>query len=292
MSADPKELSVPLAEISNAPSAFELFLDRNQKGIVVFAILLAIGAGALVVYRGMETNRQEDAGAALVKAEDAAGYLAVVDSHEGTKAAGSAMSLLADRQWTDGKQDEAIGTLQKFISTYPDHAAVSTAKASLGSRLMAQGKTAEATKIFDSLVADSASAFIAPFALISLGDIARAEGDLAKAESNYAKVRTEFPTSEFVDTVTRRIATLKAKAPAEIAPPPTPEKKPEDPLSGLKSSLPPGISITPVPTPEGEAAPAESSTDTGASPPPVQDPAPVTGSDTPQPPPASAPPKP
>ena len=44
MSDDTKETSVPLAEISQGPNAFEAFLDRNQKGIIVLAILYPAAA--------------------------------------------------------------------------------------------------------------------------------------------------------------------------------------------------------------------------------------------------------
>lgn len=249
MSADPKESSAPLAEISQGPNAFEAFLDRNQKGIAVFAILLALGAAGLVIHRGMETNRQEDAGAALVKAEDLSGLQGVIDGHADTKAAGSAMVLLANAQWTDGKKDEAISTLQKFLSTSPDHAAAPTAKASLGAKLLAQGKTGDASKVFEEIVSDPVAAYIAPFALISLGDIAKSEGDLNKAETSYVKVRNDFPDSNFSETATRRIATLKAKPPVEIAPPPAPPADPKHPAEAIKSALPPGVTITPSPTP-------------------------------------------
>lgn len=265
MSADLKESPVPLAEISQGPNAFEAFLDRNQKGIAVFAVLLALGAIALVVQRGLETNRQEDAGAALVKAEDLASLQAVVDGHKGTHAAGSSMVLLADSQWTAGKKDEAVGTLRKFISENPEHTAVPTAKASLGAKLMAQGKSGDAVKIFEELVSDPAAAYIAPFALVSLGDIAKAEGDLTKAESSYVKVKNDFPDSNFTETATRRIAILKAKPPVEIAPPPAPPA-PSAPgastseiLDKLKTSLPPGMTVTPSPAPPvspGTQAPA------------------------------------
>lgn len=264
MSADLKDSPVPLAEISQGPNAFEAFLDRNQKGIAVFAVLLALGAVALVVQRGLETNRQEDAGAALVKAEDLASLQAVVDGHKDTHAAASAMVLLANSQWTASKQDEAIGTLRKFISENPDHAAIPTAKASLGAKLMAQGKSGDASKVFDELVSDPAAAYIAPFALVSLGDIAKAEGDLTKAESSYEKVKNDFPDSNFSETATRRIGLLKAKQPVEIAPPPAPPTPPaptgstSEILDKLKSSLPPGVTVTPSsapPVPTGTPAP-------------------------------------
>ncbi|MES2659376.1 MAG: tetratricopeptide repeat protein [Verrucomicrobiota bacterium] len=263
MSADLKDSPVPLAEISQGPNAFEAFLDRNQKGIAVFAVLLALGAIALVVQRGLETNRQEDAGAALVKAEDLASLQAVVDGHKDTHAAGSAMVLLANSQWAAGKQDEAIGTLRKFIEASPDHAAAPTAKASLGAKLLAQGKSGDATKIFDEIISDPAAAYIAPFALISLGDIAKAENDLTKAEASYVKVKNDFPDSNFSETAGRRIATLKAKPPLEIAPPPAPPAP--APGAAAPPSLTPsrGITLTPGTPNPGLAIPEDAPSQDG-----------------------------
>lgn len=258
MSADLKESPVPLAEISQGPNAFEEFLDRNQKGLIVFAILLAIGAVCAVVYRGVERSRQETAGAALTNAKDLAALQAVVDGHSGTIAAASALVLLADSQWTDGKKDEAIATLQKFIDASPTHPAIPTAKANLGSKLMIQGKTGDATRVFEDLASDSSARYIAPFALVSLGDMAKAAGETEKAETSYTKARSDFPESTFADMATKRLAILKAKAPAEIEAPPAPAA-PADPLETLKSELPPGVTITPAPAPATPETPAPSS---------------------------------
>jgi predicted negative regulator of RcsB-dependent stress response len=227
MSADLTESPVPLAEISQGPNAFEAFLDRNQKGIVIFAILLALGAVALVIYRGVETSRQQTAGAALNKAEDLASLQAVVTEHAGTTAAGSAMVLLANSQWTADKQDDAVATLRKFIAESPQHPAVPNAKANLASKLMAQGKSGDAAKLFEEISADPAASFIAPFALISLGDISKAAGDLEKAEGFYTKAKNA--DSSFADTASRRLAILKTKPPVEIEPPPAPPATPSAP---------------------------------------------------------------
>jgi predicted negative regulator of RcsB-dependent stress response len=250
MSADLKESPVPLAEISQGPNAFDAFLDRNQKGIVVFAILLALGGAATVVYRGIESSRQNTAGAELTKAKDLTGYQAVIDGNPKTIAAASAMVLLADSQWTAGKKDDAISSLKNFIATYPEHPALASAKASLASKLMAQGKTGDASKIFEDLVTDPAARYIAPFALISLGDMAKAAGNLENAEASYTKAKNEFPDSSFSDTANRRIAILKTKPPVEIDPPPAPPAPPVDPTAAIKAALPPGITVTPSTPPE------------------------------------------
>jgi TolA-binding protein len=226
MSDDPKESSVPLAEISQGPNAFEAFLDRNQKGIVAFAILLAVGAATLVVYRGIEKSREETAGAALNRASATADYQAVVKDHADTVAAGSARILLADSLWAEGKKDDSINSLRTFLESHPDHPAAPSAKSSLGSKLMDQGKSGDAVKVFEEVAADPTARFIAPFALISLGDLTKDGGDLEKAETYYNRVRTEFADSTFVDSANRRIATLKAKPPVEIEPPPAPAETP------------------------------------------------------------------
>lgn len=256
MSADLKETAVPLAEISQGPNAFEAFLDRNQKGLVALALLLAIVAVGVVIYRGVEHGRQESAGADLVKASDLASYQAVVDSHSGTAAGGSAMILLANSQWKEGKKEESAATLRKFIETYPEHPAMPEAKASLGSKLMSQGKSGDAAKLFEELVSDSKAAYIAPFALISLGDIAKAAGDLEKAEKSYEQVKSQFPESNFASAAGDRIATLKAKPPVEVEAPPAPPAAETSNAPGA----PPTISVTPEGTPPAVEIPAEPAT--------------------------------
>ncbi len=257
MAADlPESSPTPLAEISQGPSAFEQFLDRNQKNLIILTILLVIGAAALVVYRGIEKSRQETAGADLNKAADLAALQAVVKDHADTHAASSAKILLADRQWSDGQQDAAITTLRDFIAANSDHPAFASARASLGSKLMVQGKAADATAVFQEIADDPKARFIAPYALISLGDISKAAGDLEKAESSYSRVKKDFPESSFADTANKRIAALKAKPPVEVEPPPAPAPAP-------KADAP---SLTPAPSEPVPATPAVSAPVTPAEP--------------------------
>jgi TolA-binding protein len=237
MSADLKESSIPLAEISQAPNAFEQFLDRNQKGILVLAILLIILAAVAVIYRGIQTSQTQSTGAALSKAEDLAGFQAVIDSSPQSTAAGSAMVLLANSQWTAGKQDDSIATLQKFLTAFPSHPARFTAKASLGAKLLTQGKTGDASQCFEELASDSAADYIAPFALISLGDIAKPAGDLEKAKTYYTKVQ-KFTESNFTSLATARLTTLTTQSPTEIEAPPAPPSSPTPPPSLAPQSAP------------------------------------------------------
>lgn len=242
MSADLQNSPVPLAEISQGPNAFEAFLDRNQKNLILLSIVLALAAAAWVVYQGIQRSNEETAGSELTKATALAGFQSVIDQHPQTAAGQSAMVLLADKQWAEGQQEPALATLRKFIAENPAHAAVPSAQASLGAKLMAQGKTAEAASIFESLANQSSARFIAPYALICLGDLAKAGGDLEKAEASYKKIGASFADSPFSQTATERLANLRAKPPVEIEPPPAPPTPPADAATPADSP-----SLTPIP---------------------------------------------
>ncbi len=240
MSADLKESSIPLAEISQEPNAFEQFLDRNQKGILVLAILLVIFAAAAVVYRGIQNSETQSAGIALSKAEDIAGFQSVIDQYPKSDSAGSAMVLLANAQWSAGNKDDSINTLRKFITNFPTHPALYTAKASLGAKLLSQGKSGDASAVFEEISNESAGEYMAPYALICLGDIAKDAGELEKAESYYAKVQ-KYPDSNLASTASTRITTLRTKAPTEIEAPPAPPAPP----ASSSPPTPPTIPSTP-----------------------------------------------
>lgn len=241
----------PLAEINLGPSKFEQFLDNNQKTL---AILLAVAVAASAVYiviRGVEKSREHSAGVALSKATTTSTLQDVISNHANTKAAASAKLLLADMQVGENKTDVAIKTLQDFIATQNDHPARATASAKLGACLMSQGKNAEASTIFQQIVNDPSARYIAPYALICLGDIAKIGSDTAKAESYFNQVKSDFPESRFIDLANERLKSVKAKPPVEVQPP-APEPKKE----AVAQPVPP--SPTPTPAPVPAPAPAKS----------------------------------
>lgn len=221
--SDNKTLSVdssgPLGEISQAPPALEIFLDKHQAKVIVLAIILVIGVAVYVVQRGIAQSNEETAGGLLTKAVDLSDLQGIVKNHEGTAAAFSAKVLLADKQWEDGQQDSAVATLKAFIESGGSHPAIASAKASLASKLLAQGKQDEAADLFSEMTDDPDTSFLAPYALISLGDIAAAKGDLEAAAKAYETVTAEFSESSFAGDASERGLLLKAKAPAEVSAP-------------------------------------------------------------------------
>lgn len=273
MASTPAEDSRPIAEISQGPSAFESFLDRNQKGLIVLAVLLVLGAGAWVVVRGIKRSAEENAGAALANATGLADLQDVVKKNPETLAAGSAKILIAEEQWKEGQQDAAIETLRAFLSESPSHPAAPTAKASLASRLMQQGKRDEASAVFQEVAADPAARFLAPYALVALGDLAKEAGRMEEAEAFYKRAKDDFGDNPFANSVQQHIDLLKFVRPEEIEAPAgekTGEAAPED-----TSATTPGLDGNPLgdilnnaPAVGGDEAeaPAEAADETPAEP--------------------------
>ncbi len=207
----------PLGQISQAPPALELFLDKHQMKIIALAVLLVIFAIAYVIYEGVRESGEQTAGALLSESEDISGLQSVVKNHEGTAAAYSAKVLLAERQWEGGQQDDAIATLRAFVEGDRDHPARPSAEASLASKLLAQGKMEEAKGYFRDLAEDPASRYLAPYAWISLGDIEVAEGNVEAATTAYEAVEREHPGSPLASEAMERLSLLKAQMPVEVA---------------------------------------------------------------------------
>jgi tetratricopeptide (TPR) repeat protein len=290
MAEDIHDTPRPLAEISHGPSAFEAFLDRNQKGMVVAAILLALAGGAVIVYRGMKQAAAEAAGMDLSKAATVADFQAVTKNHPDSPAAGSAQVLLADKQWSDGDQDGAIETLRAFIAANPEHPALPSAKASLATRLLQQGKDGDAEPLFRDLADGSGSKALAPYALINLGDIAKKAGKLDEAEASYKRVQEQFSLSPFADTAAKHLRLVNFKMPAEIEAPPAAVPAPGAPgTPGApetgKVEMPDELKDNPLGAILGEAGPA-------VPPAPVEEepaPAPAPAPEQPQTPPPAQP---
>ncbi|MBU6327660.1 MAG: tetratricopeptide repeat protein [Verrucomicrobia bacterium] len=224
--SDPSTNPVPLGEIIQGPSAFEIFLDRNQKSLAVAAVVVALSIGGYMIYRTIQADHRADAGAALSAAKDLADLEKIKADFNGTPSAASAALAIADKQWNNSQQDEAIGTLREIIQKYSDHPAQLLAQSTLAYRLLAQGKTGDAGTAFQAVIDNPDSHFLAPAALIALGDIARKSGDKEKAEEAYKRVIKDFSDSKFAPIATERRNFINFLAPTEVEPPPTPEAPP------------------------------------------------------------------
>ena len=218
--SEPSTDPVPLGEILQGPSPFEQFLERNQKLIAVAAVAVGLGIGGFMVYRTIAADTATDAGAALSQAKDIADFEKVKTEYANTPSAVTAALQISEKQWANNQQDEAIATLREIVEKFPQHPAHLIAQNALGHRLLAQGKTGDAEVAFKAVIDSPSGSFLAPMAMISLGDIASKGGDKAKAEELYKKVGQDYKESTFANLAADRLKFLNFVAPVEVEAPP------------------------------------------------------------------------
>lgn len=244
--SDPTTHPLPLGEIVQGPSAFEQFLDNNQKLIAVSAIAIALGIGGFMVYRTIEKDKAASAGAAYSSAKDIAELEKVKIDYAGTPSAVTAALAISEKLWSNGQQDEAISTLQEIIEKFPKHPGSAVAQNTLGHRLLAQGKTGDASVAFQAVIDRDDANYLTPTATIALGDIAKKAGDLGKAATLYKSISKDFADSPFANIAAERVKFLHFQAPVEVEaapvvsePPPlliTPDSQPS-PVPGSGNPL-------------------------------------------------------
>ncbi|MBT7959752.1 MAG: tetratricopeptide repeat protein [Akkermansiaceae bacterium] len=228
---------IPIAEIDHGPGKLEQFLDNHQKKLIIVAVFISLGIVGYVIWAGIEEAEQNDAGAALVKADEIADYKDVISQYPGSAAAASSMPLLANMQWQDSQPD-GLQTLQDFIDQHPEHPVIHTANVSLGLRLLEQGKVNEAKAKLTEIAENHPNSYLNPLACIALGDIAKSKKEIAEATNWYEKAKeNEARNNAFLEMASARLAIVNAQPPVKIKPaPPKPPTPPIAPATSDKAA--------------------------------------------------------
>lgn len=195
------------AEISVGPAKHEQFLDEHYGKVALVVLLCVMGVAGWIIYNGMQDSNEKEAGAVLVAAmpESSAtgaitlneqGLHLVKTDFDGSRAAITATYLQAIALWNNGKEDEGATAMKAFIDSAPTEEWKAQGAITLACRLMNRGNVAEAEDLFRS-VAESGNPTFSAFAIMSLGDIARAKKDNEVAGTYYRELSEKFSSSAF-----------------------------------------------------------------------------------------------
>lgn len=260
----PAESPSPIGEISQEPSALESFLDANQKKLLMIGILVILILVGYVIYDGLREMSIREEAATVAAAKTVPEYEKVSQEMAGKTAGGSALLLKTELLWQDQQQQEALTTLQDFISNYPEHPALGSAYARLGSYHQQLGNLAEAKDAFNKSVETQSAT--SSWALLSLGDLAREAGETDEAKSFYERIINGYETSHFqVKALAReRLTMVGVSSPTEKAPEPEEKPAPPKPAEAPKPAPPapapaggPETTEPPTPQPESTSGPTE-----------------------------------
>ncbi len=219
----------PIGEISQEPSAFESFLDANQKKLILIGILAILGLIAYVIFDGLSKLSAQNAAGEVAAARSIPELDAASKNHEGSNAGGSALLLKSQLLWRDQQRQEAVEAVETFISSYPDHPAIGNAHASLGSYKQQMGQIEEAKTAFLK-ASETEGSSASSLALLSLGDLARSAGNDDEAKALYDRIISEYEDRHFqVKSMARdRLKLIGVAAPTEKAPTATEPNTPQN----------------------------------------------------------------
>ncbi len=253
----------PIGEISQEPSAFEAFLDANQKKLIIIGILAILCLIGYVIFDGLRKLSAKNAAGDVAAARTVPELDTVSKSHEGTNAGGSALIFKSQLLWRDQQRQEAIKALEEFISSYPEHPAIGNAYASLGSYQQQIGKADEAKAAYQK-AAETTDSSASSLALLSLGDLSLSSGNGDEAKGFYDRIITEYEDRHFqVKAMAReRLKLIGVNPPTEKIPePPQPQAAPSTTTAPVVVPSTPKIDTpapaeTPAPTPSAPEKPA------------------------------------
>jgi len=209
-----------------------VFWERFKKEIAVALLIVLLGVIAFTGYRFYADRRAAAASALLAIAKTAQEYQQVILQYGNTPAAADAYLLLAEAQRSEKKFAEANATLETFISKYPQHELVSTARMAMAANLESLGKTDEALAMYQQIASAYPNSFTAPMALLSQVYILKAKNRNDDARRICETVLTQYRTSFWAGEAMQQLRLLKpssspgpgpaqaATVPPLLAPPP------------------------------------------------------------------------
>jgi len=203
--ANAKRLAFGLAVVLIAVFVFSFYSYRqNQR---------EIAAGEALTQAGISQTGTPLADACLKLATEYAGTLA------GQRALLQAATTL----FAAGKYADAQIQFQKFLDTYPDNFLTPQATLGVAASLDALGKTDLAVSTYQKASTQTADPNVVGSAKFSLARIDEAQGKLAEAQKLFGDVARSFPNSSLGSEAGMRAMELTAKLPkAPASPAPAP----------------------------------------------------------------------
>ena len=215
-----------LEQIETTLSNAELFIEKNQKAII---IVLSVVIVAVLAFFGVkkyyleprETNAQE----AMYHAEqyfekenftsalngdgNYMGFVDVINEFGGTKKANLAKYYAGICYLNTGDYNNAINYLKEFNGK--DVIVTSLALGAMGDANMELDNVAEAAKCYESAAAKTENTFTSPMYLLRAGMAYEMAGNYAKAIEVYQQIKADYPTSNEAFSIEKYIARAQSE---------------------------------------------------------------------------------
>jgi len=191
------------------------FWIQYRSAIRACLLLLLVGLTGYAATQLINYQRNQTASQAFAVAKTPEQLAAFIREYQGMPSAGNAALLLAGTQRTGGQIDEALKTLNQFVSKTPSHPLVGSAHLAIASMMEQQGKSDDAISAYRRLLASDSHGVGAPVALLRLARIYKAQNKIEEAKALYESLQGQFPSSSFANEALRERQELVS--PGEVA---------------------------------------------------------------------------
>lgn len=137
----------------------------------------------------------------------------LIQTYRGTEAAGEAVLLLNQIRLTTGQAELAAGNLREFIASRPPARYAAPAASLLGAALESANKFAEAAQAYEQAAGLSELDYLRAAYLLEAGRAFREAGKTADAIRVYRTIVEKYPSAPAVPEAQLRLAEITAAAP-------------------------------------------------------------------------------
>lgn len=196
----------------------DVFWQQHGKKIT-WAIVAILAIGLIAAWRQRQATEHEESGAArLTQAMDENSLRQLSQEFGSSPVGAQALLRLADMQFAGGRPADAAATYQQFLSGFPAHALVDSAKLGQAAALEAQGNF-EGAKTQYLQIASSINSYTAVAAKIGAARCAEALGQTKEARQRYEDVLPAVMKTPWETTIAIRLAVLaRSQAPEQASP--------------------------------------------------------------------------
>jgi tetratricopeptide (TPR) repeat protein len=211
----------PIANVEDALTKSELFIEKNQKLLLMVLGGIILVVGGFFAYRNYVVKPHElEAQAAIFRAErffekdsfqlalngkdKAEGFLSIIDNYSGTKTGNLAHYYASVCYLHLGKYQECLDQMDQFDADDVMLGAMSVGVK--GDALMELNRTDEAIEMYTKAASTNENSFTSPMYLMKAGVANEIKGDYNKALELYQKIRKNYFSSNEGREVEKYIA--------------------------------------------------------------------------------------